>query len=350
MTDVGVFRDAEHVANVSGITFDDVDASSPRGSADIRGQDRSRIKKLQTAAKVAFIDKALRDLDILIYCELSALYYMDCSLILLVFRAAVQLFFFTPKEPPFDPKRNQPFIGAIFVSNVICMLFHAFLVRPEVGESTRGYQHGGLFIDFIGQKPVPVIRLLIFDVFIFVVDIIMLALIIERVKTVGPKTTNLPGASENSTAANADTDAASAQANTQDHDAEERGVRNADGTSPISGSSSEHAVSNTLPTINIDTGDFDETTSLLADPSIAENASIPRGGHPLDLFASGQSIIMDMGFISTIGDQWRHMATPIRRRDARLSPQAATSLRESLGLQRFGLQMGADGRLVRITP
>ena len=72
MTTPDVYRDAEYIADVSGI---------PHGSvADLTGPqsgDDGRFKKLQSAAKVAFIDRLLRDLDILIYCQLSALYYME---------------------------------------------------------------------------------------------------------------------------------------------------------------------------------------------------------------------------------------------------------------------------------
>ena len=80
MTDVGAFRDAEHIADVSGISLDDVEPESPAPtspSSVLRNQDNGRVKKLQSAAKVAFIDRLLRDLDILTYCELSALYYME---------------------------------------------------------------------------------------------------------------------------------------------------------------------------------------------------------------------------------------------------------------------------------
>lgn len=73
MTDVDAFRDAEHIADVVGVSFDDV--AAPGGTPIV--QDRSRVRKAQSAAKVAFLDRLLRDLDILIYCELSALYYME---------------------------------------------------------------------------------------------------------------------------------------------------------------------------------------------------------------------------------------------------------------------------------
>lgn len=73
MTDVDAFRDAEYIADVSGIALDDTE---PGSSAPASGTD-SRVKKLQNAAKIVRIDRLLRDLDILIYCELSALYYME---------------------------------------------------------------------------------------------------------------------------------------------------------------------------------------------------------------------------------------------------------------------------------
>lgn len=75
MTDVDAFRDAEYIADVSGISLGGADSETP-GPLPVSGQ-KSRVKKLQSAAKVAFIDQLLRDLDILIYCQLSALYYME---------------------------------------------------------------------------------------------------------------------------------------------------------------------------------------------------------------------------------------------------------------------------------
>jgi hypothetical protein len=76
MTTPDVFRDAEYIADVSGIPYGSIaDSAEPQASSPAP-QD-GRVKKIQSAAKVAFIDRLLRDLDILIYCELSALYYME---------------------------------------------------------------------------------------------------------------------------------------------------------------------------------------------------------------------------------------------------------------------------------
>lgn len=268
----------------------------------------------------------------------------SCSIILFIIRAVVQLIFFTPKAPPFDPTRNQPFVGAILGSNLVCMIFHAFFIRPEAGESERGYLHGGIFIDFIGQKPVPVFRLLAFDTLILLVDIIMLALIIERVKTVGSK--GLASLARNgSTTTNANAETNTTQSGQQDHDAEERGVRSSEDAGDVNDSRTEESTTNTSPVPEIDDDVYDERTTLLADPGEGGTGPIPRGGHPLDSYATGQAVIMDMGFFTTIRDQWRHSTTPVRRGDGRYapSPQAATFLRE-----RLGLQVGADGRIVRI--
>lgn len=74
MTTPDAFRDAEHFADVSGIPdvadYDDVEQLPTPAQQDLR-------QKVQRKAKIALIDRLLRELDIIIYCELSALYYME---------------------------------------------------------------------------------------------------------------------------------------------------------------------------------------------------------------------------------------------------------------------------------
>ena len=73
MTTPDVYRDAEYLTDVSGIPFE-----TPTGSlSEFLNRQNERIKKAQSAMKVAFIDRLLRDLDVLLYCELSVLYYME---------------------------------------------------------------------------------------------------------------------------------------------------------------------------------------------------------------------------------------------------------------------------------
>jgi hypothetical protein len=64
---------------------------------------------------------------------------------------------------------------------VLCILAHLFFSLPEAGEATRGYLHGGVIIDFIGQQP-PTSRLafLCYDLVILGAQCLMLAVHQER--------------------------------------------------------------------------------------------------------------------------------------------------------------------------
>jgi hypothetical protein len=217
------------------------------------------------------------------------------------------------------------------------MIFHALVINPQAGEETRGYLHGGLFIDFIGQKPVSVLRLLSFDVLIFLIDFIMLALIIERVKMVGPTTP--PTTTTDQTTTN--TNSNPAQPTAQDQDAEERGMMR--GPDDTETGDPESNTATPPPITEIDDDVNDERTTLLAEPGESD-ASYTRDGHPLDTFSAGQAVIVDMGFLGTIRDQWKHSVTTQRPSSGFVpSPETATFLR-----QRFGLQVGTDGRIARV--
>lgn len=218
------------------------------------------------------------------------------------------------------------------------MLFHAFVINPEAGESTRGYLHGGLFIDFIGQKPAPVLWLLSFDMLIFLVDFVMLALVIERVKM----TLSMSGLSPADTSnANTSTDTNTAPSEDgQDHDAEERGLIR--GTEDVEDGLTLNPDLNTSSAANVDEDVNDERSHLLADPG---DGGVGRDGHPLDSFASGQAVIVDMSLWHTIRDQWQYSNAPRRQTGFAPSPQAAAFLR-----QRLGLEVGTDGRIVRVDP
>ncbi|KAL2000289.1 hypothetical protein VTN02DRAFT_3310 [Thermoascus thermophilus] len=348
MTTPDVFRDAEYIADVSDIPIPDdrdghdVALTGPRADATTTTRDHERRRKVQSAAKTAFIDRLLRDLDIMIYCELSALYYLDCSLISFAIRAIVQLIFFTPKAPPFEPTRNQPFIGAIFGSNLFCMLLHVLLARPEAGEETRGYLHGGLFIDFIGQKgPVSKVRLVMLDMLVMVLHFIMLGLVLERVKTSGST-----GAATSTPSDDGAVD--------QDHDAEERGVlrrdrrarsrrRRAAGDDIELGDLTRHSRN---PPASASADESSEWTELLAEPSDGSQGPRSKDRHPLDSFMTGEAVIMDMDLVATIREQWRYDPSSRSRQSSSTyvpSNETATFLRE-----RFGLEVAPDGRVVRV--
>jgi Fungal domain of unknown function (DUF1746) len=115
---------------------------------------------------------------------------------------------------------HRPHVFAIFVPSLLCMLFHSLLSVPHASEATRGHLHGGVIIDFIGQRP-PTSKLgfLFLDLAILGAQCLMLAVHQEREKL---RKIVLPSL-QTATAA-AQTESAVPPETTQDHDAEERGV------------------------------------------------------------------------------------------------------------------------------
>ena len=106
--------------------------------------------------------------------------------------------------------------------SLLCILAHIFFALPEAGEATRGYLHGGVIIDFIGQKP-PTTKLafLFVDAIILGAQCLMLAVHQEREKLKKAVSPSLRTISPSGVQA---VQAAAAEATTQDLDAEERGV------------------------------------------------------------------------------------------------------------------------------
>lgn len=104
------------------------------------------------------------------------------------------------------------------------MLFHCIFALPQAGESTRGYLHGGILIDFVGQRPPTwTLGLLLFDLIIWGIQCLMLAVHEEREvlrKQVNPSLGQAAGAQAEPAAATTTAETTT----TQDLDAEERGV------------------------------------------------------------------------------------------------------------------------------
>ncbi|OBR15489.1 hypothetical protein CH63R_00669 [Colletotrichum higginsianum IMI 349063] len=196
-----------------------VDGPDARGS---RRRRRRKHRKINPglARKFDFMTQLLRNLDALVYAELCALYYMECSILRFAVRVYGQHHWLTPKpdDYPLTMEAARSQVISVFVPNLLCILLHIFTSLPTAGEATRGYLHGGVIVDFIGQKP-PTSRLtfLAFDCIILAIQCLMLAVHSEREKLrpiVRPILFRLPPAIQETIAA----------ASTQDHDAEERGV------------------------------------------------------------------------------------------------------------------------------
>ncbi|KAI0466421.1 hypothetical protein F4859DRAFT_519074 [Xylaria cf. heliscus] len=109
-------------------------------------------------------------------------------------------------------------ISAIVAPNLLCMFLHLISSPPEAGEASRGYLHGGILVDFIGQKaPSTRFTLILLDAAVLAIQCFMITVNIEkeRIRNV----IKPPRASTTSTGI-----AIAIPTTTQDHDSEERGV------------------------------------------------------------------------------------------------------------------------------
>jgi hypothetical protein len=165
------------------------------------------------------------------------------------------------------------------------MFLHLVTSLPTAGETTRGFMHGGIIIDFIGQKaPTSRLSLLLIDTVILAIQCLMLAVHQEREglrKLVYPATRSVavPGGGN-----------ILGVAAGQDHDAEERGVlRDATGTA----ASTEETDEIEMRTL---TDDGQEGTRLLEGSSIRRAAHVDLTG----LLRSGNAVLADFHVVHTI--------------------------------------------------
>ena len=140
-------------------------------------------------------------------------------------RWVTQSLFISPR--PEETFLNVPnyHVSAIIVPNAICIFLHLVTSLPFAGEASRGYLHGGVLIDFIGQKaPTSRLSLLLLDFMIFGIQCLMVAVNMERDRI--RKVVKPPGIISTIAAAGAAAGGSSdpTPTTTQDHDAEERGV------------------------------------------------------------------------------------------------------------------------------
>lgn len=216
----------------------------------------------------------------------------SCSFFRFLLRVLFQVMFLTPK-PKFVPPtvKHRPYIGALIGGNVICTLLHIFTHRPEAGELMRGYLHGGIIIDFIGQKgPTSKIQLVVMDVLVTALQCFMLAVHVEETRLKEILSAPEPPLAPTTTASRS-----------QDHDSEERGVRRDAGTGsedieledlrPTRAENEERLLHNE-----------NERDQLL--PEVADQ--LDEGGldGPLDVYYSGNVIVGEFHVLHTLRSQW----------------------------------------------
>lgn len=153
----------------------------------------------------------------------------SCSFFRLLIRMGTHSMFLSPKSEEYLAlvPAHRPHVFAVFGPNAICMLLHIFSSLPTASEAMHGYLHGGVIIDFVGQKaPTSRLGLLLLDLVILAIQCFMLAVHAERQrlrKIVLPLRATQGSSAETSVAPAAETATVPA-APSQDHDSEERGV------------------------------------------------------------------------------------------------------------------------------
>ena len=175
----------------------------------------------------------------------------------------------------------------IFGNNIICILLHLLFKPPAAGEATRGYLLGGLLIDFVGQEsPVGRWRLLVLDIIILAIQILILAVTLERRKLTVDYD-NLVGEE--------------VEEARQDHDSEERGILRRDNT--VQDGIELQEIRHNSP--GRTGGDEDRERDELLEPDGINNS---QHQHPLDPFLTGQAVIVNVHIFDTIRSQWRSAA------------------------------------------
>ncbi|KAL7925023.1 hypothetical protein ACQKWADRAFT_310615 [Trichoderma austrokoningii] len=151
-----------------------------------RSRSKRRSKKKQNpglAKKLGFLTHLLKTLDLVVFAELSSMYYMECSMLMFMARAIPQYMYLSPKDESFALLMPATHIHVlvILVPNLMCILGHLFDPLALGPDYHRGYQHGGMFIDFVGQMPSQSrLYYILFDLVILAIQSLMLSIHNQR--------------------------------------------------------------------------------------------------------------------------------------------------------------------------
>ena len=240
--------------------------------------------------------------------------------------------FLTPKPAVLpDHPADKPIIGPLFGSNIICFLLHLLTTPPTAGEATRGYLHGGLAMDFIGQAgPMIKIHLLLLDLLLVSLQVTHMAASMVRKRLRDASSFTLAAAS------NLQPTTSATSGLQQDLDSEERGVHRADEAQDIE-------MQNLNPT-----GTAAPATS--APPSLDESSerdslvatTAPRNdAHIFDAFNSGQIVVADLDLWKCIREQVQLIKN--YRADAQSSSSSTTqTLRAEFANRMLRMRIGTD--------
>ena len=142
---------------------------------------------LNSPAKTRGLDYVLRSLEGLAFAQIAQSYSCDNSFLLLILRSLFQEYSLFAASSH-APTKVSPPLTPVIVTNVLCILVHLISSAPAGNSTTRGYLHGSISIDFVGELgPVSKWRLLALDIMIFSIQLVILALGVEKEKAAEPR-------------------------------------------------------------------------------------------------------------------------------------------------------------------
>ncbi len=158
-----------------------------------------------------------------LYASGSYLYKADnlrcsCSFFRLFIRWMAQTLFVSPKTQDSLLIVPNYHVSAIVAPNLFCMFLHLISSPPEAGEASRGYLHGGILVDFIGQRaPSSRFTLILLDAVVLAIQCLLITVNIEKERIWNVVKTPRVNANLGVTI--------TVPVTGQDHDSEERGSR-----------------------------------------------------------------------------------------------------------------------------
>lgn len=220
---------------------------------------------------------------------------ISTSFLRFLIRAVPHYVYLSPKPvlpPPLPPSPPSPppSLALILLSNLPPLLLHIFTRPPSGSEAARGYLHGGILIDFVGQEaPASKLKLVALDLLVLGLQVAMMALVLER-RGLEPPTRPADGSSS---------------AATQDHDAEERGVL-------LLSSSATETREPPPPPSSAARLSIDRDRNA----DVREDAGSSSEQHPLDAFRSGQYVVANLRFTNIARDEWLRYKEHVGRSSA----------------------------------
>lgn len=226
----------------------------------------------------------------------------SCSFFWLFIKAVMHACLLTPipdttlQQPPMEP---QPFLPILLFNFGINFILHMSYPSPSAGEETRGYLHGGLMIDFIGQQgPTSKWKLAGMDILVLVLQLIMVSVHVKRrelKKKLAKFSTGSTGNEENAGTATTE-DAGVTETNAADETMAENAARGQEADDE------ERGVLHRSDTLS----------DIGANPDEEEHAllSASDGSRPdaLELLTSGQCVIGEFTLIDTLIQEYKNYA------------------------------------------